>query len=297
MCMRAGNNPRTIISTTPKPSKLLKSLIEREGHDVVITRGSTYDNRDNLAPQYFDSVVSLYENTRKGRQELNAEVLDDIDGALWTYSMIDSARLPAGTKQDYSRVVIAVDPATTAGEDSDETGIIVAARGADGRGYVLADLSGKYSPQEWATKAIAAYKTHRADRIVIETNQGGDMAEQTLRTVNRHLPITRVHAKRGKVTRAEPVAALYEQGRVSHVGMFEKLEDQLCNFAPGSTGDNDDRVDALVYALSNLITLNGAPLNFTQQEIVAASALARSHTVICRDSANQTDLMRALRHL
>ena len=121
--------------------------------------------RDNLAPQYFDSVVSLYENNRrKGRQELNAEVLDDIDGALWTYSMIDSARLPAGMKQDYSRIVIAVDPATTAGENSDETGIVVAARGADGRGYVLADLSGKYSPQEWATKAIAAYKKRAKDR-------------------------------------------------------------------------------------------------------------------------------------
>ena len=185
--------------------------------------------------------------------------------------MIDSARLPAGTKQDYSRIVVAVDPATTAGEDCDETGIVVAARGADGRGYVLADLSGKYSPQEWATKAIAAYKTYRADRIVIETNQGGDMAEQTLRTVDRYVPITRVHAKRGKVTRAEPVAALYEQGRVSHVGMFEKLEDQLCNFAPGSTGDNDDRVDALVYALSNLITLNGAPLNFTPEMVAAVS--------------------------
>ena len=185
--------------------------------------------------------------------------------------MIDLARLPAGTKQDYQRVVIAVDPATTAGEDLDETGIIVAARGADGRGYVLADLSGKYSPQEWATKVVGAYKTHRADRIVIETNQGGDMAEQTLRTVNRHLPITRVHAKRGKVTRAEPVASLYEQGRVSHVGMFEKLEDQLCNFAPGSTGDNDDRVDALVYALSNLITLSGGPLIFSEADVLAVS--------------------------
>jgi len=257
MCLRAGPNPRAVLTTTPKPSRLLKSLIAREGRDVVITRGSTYDNRDNLAPSYFSSVVAMYEGTRRGPQELNAEVLDDVDGALWTYSMIESARLPQGARPQFKRVVISVDPAATAGEDSDETGIICAALGEDNRGYVIADLSGKYSPQEWAAKAINAYRAHQADRIVIETNMGGDMAEQTLRTVDRNVPITRVHAKRGKVTRAEPIAALYEQGRVSHVGMFEKLEDQLCNFAPGST-DSPDRLDALVYALSNLMTANMA---------------------------------------
>jgi predicted phage terminase large subunit-like protein len=122
----------------------------------------------------------------------------------------------------------------TAGEDSDETGIIVAALGEDDRGYILDDLSGKYSPQEWAAKTIAAYRKYEADRIVIEVNAGGDMAEQTLRTVDRNVPITRVHAKRGKLTRAEPIASLYEQGRVSHVGMFEQLEDQLCSYAPGA---------------------------------------------------------------
>ena len=271
MCLRAGANPRTVITSTPKPSKLLKSLLEREGHDVVITRGSTYDNRANLAPSYFTSVVQMYENTRKGRQELNAEVLDDIDGALWTYSMIEAARLPAGTKPDYRRIVIAVDPATTAGEDSDETGIVVAGVGRDGRGYVIGDLSGRYSPEQWAAKAIAAYRMHRADRIVIETNQGGDMAEQTLRTIDRNVPITRVHAKRGKQTRAEPVAALYEQGRVSHIGMFERLEDQLCNFAPGNSNGDDDRVDALVYALSNLMTLGPGSFAIPPAALAAAS--------------------------
>ena len=253
MCMRVGKNPRTIITTTPKPSKLLKSLIAREGTDVTITRGSTFDNRANLAPGYFSSVVSRYLGTRKGRQELNAEILDEIDGALWNLNMIDATRLPKSAKPWFKRIVVAVDPAATAGEDSDETGIIVAAIGDDNRGYVVDDLSGKFSPQEWAAKVIAAYYSHQADRIVIETNMGGDMAEQTLRTVDRNVPITRVHAKRGKLTRAEPIASLYEQGRVSHIGAFETLEDQLCAYAPGCS-DSPDRLDALVYALSDLMT-------------------------------------------
>src|ERR1700720_1187208 len=253
LTMRIGANPRTVISTTPKPSKLLKSLIAREGADVVITRGSTYDNRANLAKGYFASVVSRYEGSRKGRQELNAEVLEDIEGALWNMTMIDATRLPKIAKPWFKRIVVAVDPAATAGEDSDETGIVVAAIGDDNRGYIIDDLSGKFSPQEWAAKAIAAYHSHQADRIVIEVNMGGDMAEQTLRTVDRNVPITRVHAKRGKLTRAEPIASLYEQGRVSHIGAFETLEDQLCAFAPGCS-DSPDRLDALVYALSDLMT-------------------------------------------
>jgi predicted phage terminase large subunit-like protein len=252
LTMRIGANPRTVISTTPKPSKLLKSLIAREGADVVITRGSTYDNRANLAKGYFASVVSRYEGTRKGRQELNAKVLEDIEGALWNMTMIDATRLPKSAKPWFKRIVVAVDPAATAGEDSDETGIVVAAIGDDNRGYIIDDLSGKFSPQEWAAKVIAAYRSHQADRIVIETNMGGDMAEQTLRTVDRNVPITRVHAKRGKLTRAEPIASLYEQ-RVSHIGAFETLEDQLCSFAPGCS-DSPDRLDALVYALSDLMT-------------------------------------------
>jgi len=259
MCMRIGKHPRTIISTTPKPSKLLKSLIAREGKDVVITRGSTYDNRANLAPAFFNSVVAQYEGTRKGRQELNAEILDTTEGALWNYATIEATRLPKDARPWLRRIVVAVDPAMTVGEDSDETGIIVAGLGDDGRGYVLADLSGKYSPQEWAAKTIAAYREYEADRIVIETNAGGDMAEQTLRTIDRNIPITRVHAKRGKLTRAEPIASLYEQGRVSHIGMFEKLEDQLCSYAPSST-DSPDRLDACVYALSECMTRNAAPV-------------------------------------
>ena len=180
--------------------------------DVVITRGTTYANRANLAPGFFDSVVARFEGTRRGRQELEAAVIDDIDGALWTYSMIEAARLPKGASFDFRRIVVAVDPAATAGEDSDETGIVVAALGMDGRGYILADLSGRYSPQEWASRAINAYHVHRADKVVIETNMGGDMAHQTLLTVDRNIPVSRIHAKRGKVTRAEPIGACMSRG-------------------------------------------------------------------------------------
>jgi predicted phage terminase large subunit-like protein len=263
MCLRVGPNPRTVISTTPKPSKLLKSLIAREGKDVVITRGTTYDNRANLAPGFFSSVVSRYEGTRLGRQELNADILEDIEGALWNHDRIDATRLPLSAKDNawFRRVVVAVDPAMTAGEESDETGIIVSAIGEDDRGYILEDCSGRYSPREWAEKTIAAYRRNQADRIVIDVNAGGDMAENTLRMIDRSVPITRIHAKRGKLTRAEPVAALYEQGRISHVGMFPELEDEMCSFAPGLQGNgHDDRVDALVYSLSDLMVRRAAPL-------------------------------------
>lgn len=196
--------------------------------------------------------MSRLEGTRKGRQELEAAVLDDVDGALWSYTMIENARLPAGTRVDFKRVVVAVDPAATAGEDSDETGIIVCALGVDDRGYVIDDMSGKFSPQEWAARSINAYRKYAADKIVIETNMGGDMDEQTLRSIEKNIPITRIHAKRGKITRAEPISSLYEQGRVSHIGMFEQLEDQMTSFAPGCS-DSPDRVDAMVYALSELM--------------------------------------------
>lgn len=249
LTMRVGANPRTVISTTPKSSKLLKSLIAREGADIVITRGSTYDNRAPTWPR----VTSLLWLAGMRAHALNAEVLEDIEGALWNMTMIDATRLLKSAKPWFKRIVVAVDPAATAGEDSDETGIVVAAIGDDNRGYIIDDLSGKFSPQEWAAKVIAAYHSHQADRIVIETNMGGDMAEQTLRTVDRNVPITRVHAKRGKLTRAEPIASLYEQGRVSHIGAFETLEDQLCAYAPGCS-DSPDRLDALVYALSDVMT-------------------------------------------
>ena len=250
--MRLGKNPRTMITTTPKPIKILKEIVSRNGQDVVVTRGSTYDNRANLAPSFFSQIVRRYEGTRLGRQELNAEILEDIEGALWSRDMIEASRRPKEFAPDLKRVVVALDPACSSEADSDETGIIVAGIGYDDEGYVLEDLSGRYTPTEWATKAVGAYRRHRADRIVAEKNQGGAMVESTIRVVDPNVPLRLVHASRGKIVRAEPVSALYEQGRVSHVGGFAELEDQLCSFAPGSR-DSPDRLDALVYALTELM--------------------------------------------
>jgi predicted phage terminase large subunit-like protein len=226
-----------------------------------VTRGTTYDNRANLAASFFDQIIKAYEGTRFGRQELNAEILDDVPGALWTRAMIDAHRLASGTSVDCERIVIAVDPAVSVGENSDETGIVVVGMGFDGRFYVFEDASGKFAPIEWARRVVALYRRWMADRVVVEVNQGGDMVEATIRMVDRSVAIRRVHAKRGKMVRAEPVSALYEQGRVSHGGAFETLEDQMCSFAPGAT-DSPDRVDALVYALTDLVVRPRPVLHF-----------------------------------
>lgn len=246
--LRLGADPRAVVTTTPKPVKLVRELMAAS--TTVITRGSTYDNRANLAPAFFDQIITKYEGTRLGRQELQGEYLDDTPGALWTRAMFE----PRRTTTDMARVVVAIDPATTSGEDSDETGIVVAGLGRDGRGYVLADRTCRDSPDGWARRAIAAYHEFDADRIVAEINNGGDMVEHTLRTVERSIPYKKVTASRGKRTRAEPVAALYEQGKVSHVRGLDALEDQLVSWTPDS-GDSPDRLDALVWALTELMVI------------------------------------------
>jgi predicted phage terminase large subunit-like protein len=166
--------------------------------------------------------------------------------------MIEACRIPKGTGPAMRRIVVAIDPAISVSETSDATGIIIAGLGDDNHGYIIEDLSGKYSPTQWATKAVAAYKRHEADRIVAEANQGGAMVETTLRAVDRSIPVRLVHASRGKITRAEPVSALYEQNRVHHVGCFPELEDELCSFEPGSA-DSPDRLDALVWGITDLM--------------------------------------------
>jgi phage terminase large subunit-like protein len=253
--LRLGRNPRCLVATTPRPIKLIRELLAREGRDVVVTRGSTYENRANLAPGFFDQVIRKYEGTRLGRQELNAELLDDTPGALWSHGIIDAARQAAAP--NLARIVVAIDPASTSGEDADETGIVVLGRDNQGHGYVLADASGKYQPIEWAKIAIAAYRAHHADRIVAERNNGGDMVEATIRMVDQNVPVTTVWASRGKVTRAEPVSALYEQGRMHHVGTFPQLEDQMTNFTSDfdrqAAGYSPDRLDALVWAATELL--------------------------------------------
>lgn len=261
--LRLGTQPQACITTTPKPSKLIREMIADPA--CVVTRGTTYDNRSNLAPQFFDAIIRTYEGTRLGRQELNAEILDDNPGALWLRSQIDAARVDAAPT--LKRVVVGIDPAVTSSEDSDETGIVVAGRGQDDQFYVLADLSLIASPQGWARVAVEAYHRHKADRIIAETNNGGDMVEAVIRQVDPNVSYRKVTASRGKAIRAEPIAALYEQGRVHHVGSLPKLEDQMCAFNPVESGQSPDRMDALVWALTALTdNANTGLLDFYRQQ-------------------------------
>lgn len=244
--LRLGQDPRVAIATTPRPTKLIRELIKDD--TCHVTRGTTYDNRANLAPAFFEQVIRRYEGSRLGRQELNAEILDDIEGALWTYAMMDAARVSEAPEM--VRIVVGVDPKTSSEADS-ETGIIVAGTGTDGHFYILEDCSVNDSPEAWARRVVSAYTRHKADRIIAEANQGGDMVTSVLRTVERNISITPVWASRGKQTRAEPIAALYEQGRVHHIGALPQLEDQMCTWVPGAP--SPDRMDALVWAVTALM--------------------------------------------
>ena len=251
--LRLGADPRCVVTTTPKPIRLLRQLLGDAG--AVVTRGSTYDNSANLAPAFLAQIVRRYEGTRLGRQELEAELLEDVPGALWNRDGIDRAKV--GAVPEMRRIVVAVDPAVSASEESSETGIIVAGLGQDGQGYVLDDLSGRFPPAGWARRAVSAYHARHADRIVAEINNGGDLVEATIRAVDAGVSYRAVRASRGKAVRAEPVAALYEQGRVHHLGSFPALEDQMCASAPdldrSAAGFSPDRLDALVWALTDLM--------------------------------------------
>lgn len=262
--LRLGRRPRAIITTTPRPIKLLRELVKDPR--VLVTRGSTLENVENLATSFIETVRKKYEGTRLGRQELNAEILDDVEGALWTRAILERAHLPRPENgvdlSQFVRIVVAVDPAVSNQEGSDETGIVaVGLRRSDERAVVLEDASGRMSPIEWAREAIRLYKTYRADRVVAEVNQGGDMVETTLRMVDANVAYRAVHASRGKVTRAEPVSALYEQGRVLHQGSFPLLEDQMAQFTRDfdkeAMGFSPDRVDALVWAMTELMGIGG----------------------------------------
>jgi phage terminase large subunit-like protein len=247
--LRLGPRPHVVASSTPKPRK--KYLAIRSDEGTVRTGASTADNphlTETVRAEYFKT----YGGTRLGRQELNAEILLDVPGALWTWAMLGDRR-PA---PDLTRVVVAIDPAVTSGEEADETGIVVAGLGVDRRGYVLADRSCRLSPDGWARRAVAAFDDCRADLIVAEVNNGGDLVEQTIRTVRRSISYRKVHASRGKAIRAQPVAALYEQGKVSHVEAFPELEEQLTSWTPES-GTSPDRLDALVWALTELMVKGG----------------------------------------
>lgn len=245
--LRLGADPRAIVTTTPKPIKVLKELIALDTTKVV--KGTTYENRENLAPAFYEKIIRKYKGTRLGDQELLAKILEDIPGALWTRAMLDNLR--TSTPPEFLRIVVAIDPAMTSGEEASETGILVCAKGIDDEGYVLEDVSEHNTPDGWGHTAVAAYHKYQADRIVAEVNNGGEMVEHVIRTIDHNVSYKAVHASRGKRARAEPISALYEQGRIHHVGNFPELEDQMCSFLPDMK-ESPDRVDSLVWGFHEL---------------------------------------------
>lgn len=263
---RPGARPRCLIATTPRPTKIIKALLararteENPNGDTVVIRGSTLENAQNLAPSFVDQILQRYRGTRLERQEVFGEVLLDVPGALFSLENLENTRVQAAPK-DLERAVVGVDPAGSSTEGSDETGIIVAARGADGHGYVLADLSGVMTPLEWASAAVDAYRTHQADLIVAERNFGGEMVSANIAAVDPNVPVKLITSSRGKVMRAEPIASLFAQRRAHLVGAHPTLEDQACRFTSEWDRGRDgspDRVDAMVFALAELVIERGA---------------------------------------
>jgi phage terminase large subunit-like protein len=266
--LRLGNRAYAIITTTPKPIQLIKNLknlangvindhnVKLKDLRVRLTTGSTTENFSNLSSN-FKIIISQYAGTRLGRQELEAEVLEDVQGALWSAEIIESLRVHPSRLPPLSRVVVSIDPAASSNEGSDETGIIVAGISAEGQGYLLEDASGHYKPNEWGMKAIQMYNKWGADTIIGEINNGGDMVENTLRSIDENIPFKSMRASRGKMARAEPISTLYEQRKVHHVGHFPKLEDQLMalttDFSRASAGYSPDRADALVWAFTEVM--------------------------------------------
>jgi phage terminase large subunit-like protein len=243
MGLRLGANPQAIVTTTPRPTRIIRQLVGDERN--IVTTGTTYDNKQNLATGFFDYVIKRYEGTTLGRQELLAEILSDNPAALWKRDQLDADRVLQSPDLDY--IVVGVDPSATS--TGDEAGIITCGRNGD-QYYTMADDSLQASPLEWAKAAVTAYHRSKANKIVAESNQGGEMVSTVIRQIDPSVPIDLVHASRGKATRAEPVSAIYEQHRAHHVGTFAKLEDELCLWTPGGASPN--RLDALVWAITAL---------------------------------------------
>lgn len=252
--LRLGKHPKVFVTTTPKTTKLIRNILADE--KTTVSKGSTYDNAANLAGTFLDAVKKTYEGTRLGRQELYAEILDEASGALWNRQLLAKCEVDKDQVPNLNRIVVAIDPAVTSNAESDMTGIIVAGLDVNGTAYVIEDHTGRYTPQQWAAKAVELYREHMADRIVAERNQGGDMVRHTLHTEDETVPVKLVHASRGKMARAEPVSALYEQGKVKHVRGLNDLEDQLVQWEPLGSIGSPDRLDALVWAITEL-SLNG----------------------------------------
>jgi len=250
--LRLGAYPRQLITTTPRPIPLLKRLLADP--KVAVSRARTIDNAENLAPAFLETVAARYAGTRLGRQELDGELVEDRPDALWTREPLEAGRVLSAPP--LARIVVAVDPPASSSKRADSCGIVAAGIDDGGNGYVLADETAQgLRPPEWAAKAIALYRRLQADALVVETNQGGEMVVSVLHEVDPSVPVVSVRATRGKYLRAEPVAVLYAQGRIRHVGAWPELEDELCDFGPGglSSGRSPDRLDALVWAFTELM--------------------------------------------
>lgn len=247
--LRLGDNPQVVATSTPRPTKTIKELVKDPS--THLTKYSTYDNKANLSPKFFDRILAKYEGTRLGRQEIHAEILEDVEGALWNMELIEANRRKEAP--ELTRIVVAIDPAVTNNPDSDETGIVAVGKSAAGIAYVLEDDSGNYSPKGWAMKAIKLLDKHQGNIIVAEVNNGGDLVEANIKSLDPSTPYKAVRASRGKVTRAEPVVSLYEQGKVKHVGSHPELEKQMTTWDAQSGEKSPDRVDALVWAVTELL--------------------------------------------
>lgn len=292
--LRLGDNPQAVVTTTPKPVQIIKDLMADAG--TYVTRGSTYDNRQNLATAFYGKIITKYEGTRLGRQELKAELLTDNPRALWNRDAIDRDRVPIAPT--LRRIVVGLDPnvknrdlvqlAKGGADTLDEAGIVIVGQGDAPKGwtppdpsipadvshfYVIGDRSLDAGPNEWGKAAVKAYHDLAADRIIGEVNNGGDMVEMTIRNVDQNVAYKSVTASRGKAIRAEPISALYEQGRVHHVGAFAQLEDEMCDFDPVTTVKSPNRMDALVWALTELSDETGMGLlAFMKGQAAAAAA-------------------------
>ncbi len=251
LCLRYGDSPQCLVTTTPRPKKILRELMKREKLDVAVTRGSTYDNIANLPDRFVSEIISQYKGTRLERQEIYGELLDEFEGALWSYKLLDDCRV--FEHPILTRIGVAIDPPISSQEGADLAGIVTGGIAANKEGYVLGDHSLRASPHDWAAKAVMLYHELTADFIVAEKNQGGEMVESTIKSVDSSVNVILVHASKAKITRAEPIAAMYEQRRIHHVGTFAELEDEQCLFLPGEIKKSPDRADALVWLMTELM--------------------------------------------
>lgn len=271
--LRLGSRPRVVLTGTPTRVRLIRELVYKDGDKtkgrrpgVYLTQGSLYENLDNLAENYHE-IIEVYEGTSLGAQEIHGELLDDVEGALWTYDLIDRYRITPAAFEDARdedrhdhplrtlSAAIAIDPAVTANPKSDETGIVAGMLGSDRHVYVTHDLSGKYSPDEWATTAVRAYDAMQADRMIAEVNNGGDLVANNIKTFDKFIPIRQVRASKGKIVRAEPVQRAYQQGLVHHVGRFSHLEEQMTSWDGSKNAESPDRMDALVWLVTDLLKI------------------------------------------